>query len=55
MISDSKSYKMSMSNQYLLSIDNGGTNTKAVIFNLHGVEIAESSFPTPRREPQPGF
>ena len=38
---------------YLLCIDNGGTNTKAVIFNKKGALIAASSFPTPRIEPAP--
>jgi len=37
--------------KYLLSIDNGGTNTKAVIFDTKGALIAVSSFPTPRIEP----
>ncbi|HZK42332.1 MAG TPA: FGGY family carbohydrate kinase, partial [Clostridia bacterium] len=34
-------------NRYLLSIDNGLTETKAVLFDLVGKEIAISKAPTP--------
>ena len=41
--------------QYFLTIDNGGTNTKAVICDAQGKQIAVTSFSTKRIEPQPGF
>lgn len=41
--------------KFFLSIDNGGTNTKAVIFDEKGVQIAVSSFPTEKIEEQDGF
>lgn len=37
-----------MAKDNLLVIDNGGTNTKAVLFTVDGVQIGSSSFPTPR-------
>lgn len=39
----------------ILTIDNGGTNTKAVIFDESGQQLAVSSFPTQRVEASPGF
>lgn len=36
--------------EYILVIDNGGTNTKAVLFSMDGKQIAKSSFPTPKIE-----
>lgn len=40
---------------YFLTIDNGGTNTKAAVFDEHGVQLAVSAFPTKNRERQAGF
>ncbi|MCO6542477.1 MAG: carbohydrate kinase [Lactobacillus sp.] len=40
---------------YFLTIDNGGTNTKAVICTDNGQQVGMASFPTKRIEPQPGF
>ncbi len=40
---------------YFLTIDNGGTNTKAIIIDLSGKQISVSSFPTVRIEDRPGF
>ncbi|MDN6900698.1 carbohydrate kinase [Oenococcus sicerae] len=42
-------------NKYFLTIDNGGTNTKAVIFDTDGKQVSESSFPTMRIEEKSGF
>ena len=42
-------------NNYLLGIDNGGSVTKAVIFDAQGREIASSSAKVPMLRPQPGF
>ncbi|MCT3558225.1 carbohydrate kinase [Lentilactobacillus buchneri] len=41
--------------KYFLTIDNGGTNTKAIIFNDDGKQIQTVAFPTPRIEEQSGF
>lgn len=41
--------------KYFLTIDNGGTNTKVVLFTQCGHQVAVSSFPTPGLEPKPGF
>lgn len=38
-----------------LTIDNGGTNTKVIIFNQHGQQLAAEAFPTQGIEPQSGF
>ena len=40
---------------YYLSIDNGGTNTKVVIFDEKGKQMASSAFPTLCLEDQSGF
>lgn len=40
---------------YFLSIDNGGTNTKVVIFDQEGKQISASSFPTLSIEKQADF
>ncbi|MCH5464112.1 FGGY-family carbohydrate kinase [Levilactobacillus tujiorum] len=40
---------------YFLTIDNGGTNTKVVIFDDQGTQLAVSAFPTKNRERQAGF
>ncbi|MBA1392908.1 carbohydrate kinase, partial [Lactobacillus sp. XV13L] len=40
---------------YFLTIDNGGTNTKAVICDELGKQVGLASFPTKRIEPHPGF
>lgn len=41
--------------KYLLGIDNGGTVTKAAIYDLHGGEVAVSSCKTKLIMPEPGF
>lgn len=38
-----------------LTLDNGGTNTKALLFGLDGRAIASSSFPTRWIQPTPGM
>lgn len=40
---------------YFLSVDYGGTNTKAIIFDENGNEIAVSSFQTLRKEVKVGY
>ena len=40
--------------KYLLGIDNGGTFSKAAIFNENGEQISLSSFPTETLIPKPG-
>lgn len=40
---------------YLLGIDNGGTVSKAVIFDLAGRELAAASQPAPASFPRPGW
>lgn len=40
---------------FFLGIDNGGSLTKAVIFDLNGQEIASASARVPMIQPQPGF
>lgn len=42
-------------NRYLLGIDNGGTITKAAIFDTNGKEIAVSSSRVMINAPEPGF
>jgi len=41
--------------KYFLTIDNGGTNTKVIIFNELGVQVAVSSFPTRDIQPHSSF
>ena len=41
--------------KYLLGIDNGGTMTKAAIFNLRGREMAVASLKTPLKIPKPDY
>lgn len=41
--------------KYFLTIDNGGTNTKVVIVNSTGQQIAVKAFPTRGIEPHSGF
>lgn len=41
--------------KYFLTIDNGGTNTKAIIFNDTGVQLGVVAFPTSRIEQRSGF
>ena len=41
--------------KYLMGIDNGGTMTKAAIFDTAGNEIATGSQDTPLLVPQDGF
>ncbi|MGT2906916.1 FGGY-family carbohydrate kinase [Streptococcus dentiloxodontae] len=41
--------------QYFLSIDYGGTNTKAIIFDENGNQLGVSSFATLKIEDKPGF
>ena len=38
-----------------LTIDNGGTNTKVIVFNQYGQQLAAEAFPTQGLEPQSGF
>ncbi|MDR0899997.1 MAG: carbohydrate kinase [Lactobacillaceae bacterium] len=40
---------------YFLTIDNGGTNTKAVVFDVTGKQLSTSAFPTPRIEEHPSW
>lgn len=40
---------------YFLTIDNGGTNTKVIIFDQSGNQIAVEAFPTKGLEPKSGF
>ncbi len=42
-------------NKYFLTIDNGGTNTKAIIFDQNGNQIGSETFPTMRIEKRSGF
>ena len=44
-----------MQEAYFLGIDNGGTLTKAVLFDSQGTEIAGASRKVPVIAPQPGF
>lgn len=41
--------------QYLLGIDNGGTVTKACVFDSHGTEVAAASKKLPILTPAPGY
>lgn len=41
--------------QYVIGLDNGGTMSKAAVYDLKGNEIAVSSVKTPMYQPQPGF
>lgn len=41
--------------QYVLGLDNGGTASKAAIFDLHGREVAVSARKTALLTPAPGF
>lgn len=41
--------------QYLLGIDNGGSEIKCVLFDIHGNEIAKASERIPMDLPAPGF
>lgn len=40
---------------YYVGLDNGGTTTKAAIFDAKGKEIATASTATKMLVPQPGF
>lgn len=40
---------------YFLTIDNGGTNTKVIIVDQLGKQVAVQAFPTKGLEPKPGF
>ncbi|MEG2253713.1 MAG: FGGY-family carbohydrate kinase, partial [Vagococcus sp.] len=44
-----------MSKRYILGIDNGGTNTKAAIYDMSGKELAVSSRGTKMLTPRPFF
>lgn len=44
-----------MSKKYLLGIDNGGTVSKAALFDLNGNQILKKSVQIPVVSPQPGF
>ena len=41
--------------KYYLGLDNGGTATKAALFDVHGKEIAVSAVSTAMITPRPGF
>ena len=41
--------------QYVMGLDNGGTSTKAAIFDLHGKEIATAGKQTKIITPQSGY
>lgn len=41
--------------QHFLTIDNGGTNTKVIIVDQNGQQLAVASFPTDSIERRPGF
>ena len=41
--------------RYYLGLDNGGTNTKAALFDLHGTQIGVESAATAAITPAPGF
>jgi len=41
--------------RYLVGIDNGGTFSKAAIFDEDGVQIAVASVPTVTLTPKPGY
>ena len=41
--------------QYFLGLDNGGTTTKAAIYDLQGREMGVSSMETKMLTPRPGF
>lgn len=41
--------------RYFLILDNGGTNTKALVFDVYGNELAASSFPTHWIQRRPGM
>lgn len=44
-----------MSKKYLLGIDNGGTVSKAALFDFEGRQIAKKSVMIPMSTPRPGF
>ena len=41
--------------KYYLGLDNGGTTTKAALFDVHGNEVAVYSVSTDMITPRPGF
>ena len=41
--------------EYVLGVDNGGTSSKAVVFDLCGREIAQAKENTRLLTPRPGF
>ena len=41
--------------KYLLGIDNGGTFSKAALFDENGEQISVASFPTETLTPKPGY
>ena len=41
--------------QYLIGLDNGGTMSKAALYDLSGKEIAVCSRKTALLQPEPGF
>ena len=44
-----------MEKQYVLGLDNGGTVTKAALFDLEGHEICTAARNTPVVSPRPGY
>lgn len=41
--------------EYVMGVDHGGTSSKAVLFDLNGVEIASASRKVEMQMPRPGF
>lgn len=41
--------------RYLMGIDNGGTFSKAALFDENGVQISVASVPTVTLTPKPGY
>ena len=41
--------------QYAIGLDNGGTMTKAALFDLSGTELCVAARKTPVCSPQPGY
>lgn len=41
--------------KYLVGLDNGGTNIKAIVFDIEGKVISQYSLKTPILTPEPGF
>ena len=44
-----------MANSYMMSIDEGTTSTRAIIFDHQGQKVAEAQNEFPQYFPQPGW